>query len=132
MWRSSYQLTGHGCDEERIGAFSSEHAQVGLQIAPTARRCLTDHLTLIMVVGAADHLGHRHWPAGASRERHERQADGDERAGEASYEVDEHLFDFGPFLELCQTLQRLGSTRCIVRSLNPAAFVSKETSCGCF
>ena len=106
MWRSHNQLTGHRCDEGRIGAFSSEHGHVGLQIEPTARRCLTGHLTLIMVVGAADHLGHRHRPAGASRERHERQADGDERAGEASCEVDKHHFDSGPLVRPCQRLGR--------------------------
>ena len=106
MWRSSNQLTGHRCDEDRIGAFSGEHAHVGLQIDPTARRCLTSHLTRIMVVGAADHLGHRHRPAGASRERHEHQADGDERTGEASRDVDEHLFESGPFVRLCQSVGR--------------------------
>ena len=107
MWRSSNQLTGHRGDEGCIGACRREHAHVGLQIEPTAGRCLTDHLTLIMVVGTADHLGHRHWTADASRERHEHQADGDERAGEASCEADEHLFDFGPFVRPCQSLGRL-------------------------
>ncbi len=96
MWRSHNQLTGHGCDEGRIRAFSREHAHVGLQIDPTARRCLTAHLTLIMVVGAAHHLGLRHWTAGAGRERHQCHADDDERAGEASRDVDEHLSQCGP------------------------------------
>ena len=102
MWLSNDQLTGRKC--RRIGTFSSEHTHVGLQIETTARLGVAADLTLTMLVGAADHFDHRHWPAGAGREHHEHEAYGDERAGEASRDVEEHLFDSGPSVGPCQPL----------------------------